>query len=89
MPRAKTPKEKLEALPVDPPVNTERAEVEVGSGTQMSLVFKTLTGQILTVDTEKNVIRFTCECPQGISQYIISMPQFDAIAAVRSIQART
>lgn len=67
------------------PPNNPVVEVEVADQRQRSLVFYSPSGQVITVDLLPDVIRVSCDCPAGMTRFLLSMQQFDSIAAVRAI----
>jgi hypothetical protein len=70
-----------------PPQEPPTAVVELGTYRQISLAFLSMDGKVVTADLERDVIRFTCNCPTAMG-FILTSAQFDAVAAVRAIQSR-
>ena len=90
MPRRKplVPKETLDAMKQEKPEPAAPSvDVAVYSAHQMSLVMPTAAG-IVTVDVDQRGVRIVCNCLGTVEGIPLTMPQFDAIAAIRAIQGR-
>lgn len=68
--------------------NNPKVEVEVADRRQKSLVVYAVDGQVITVDILPDVIRVSCDCPAGMTRFLLAVDQFDAIAAVRATMRR-
>jgi hypothetical protein len=67
------------------PPNNPVVDVEVADQRQRTLVFYSPSGQVITVDLMPDVLRISCDCPAGMTRFLMSTQQFDSIAALRAI----